>query len=113
VDLDFDLSDDGGAENTAGDEEDTVLRDEHAVHEATSSYDSEDETLMPGSEESGAGEASHTDDDSEDETLMPGEFDLPDEDETLRHDSSEESFEDVFDLTDVEKKENDDDKNKG
>ncbi|MEJ2761473.1 MAG: VWA domain-containing protein [Gammaproteobacteria bacterium] len=69
-------------------------------------YDPEDETFLPGSEETensrgGNVEAKKdTNIDSEDETLLPSELDVPDEDETLRQ--SEESLENFVDLTGVE-----------
>ncbi|MEX2523658.1 MAG: VWA domain-containing protein [Gammaproteobacteria bacterium] len=107
AELGFDLADEGDEDNPADDEEDTLLREDQAGHEG-SSYDSEDETLIPGSEDTVGEGSRNPDDESEDETLMPGEFDFPDEDETLRHDASDESMEDLFDLTDVDKKGNND-----
>ncbi len=103
-DIEFDLSDDVDTAEREEDEEDTILRDEPDGDDE-SSYDSEDETLMPGGEEhSGTEKTREDEDEREDETLMPGEFDLPDEDETLRREASDESIEDLFDLTDLDKK---------
>lgn len=119
AELDFDLSDTGEDDSALEDEEDTVLREDQGGYEEAS-YDPEDETLVPGSEDAGGETSREQADESEDETLMPGEFDLPDEDETLRHDASDESLKDAFDLTDIDKeedddkdKEEDDNKNKG
>jgi len=116
-DLDLDLSD-ADTRTGAGDEDETLMpgqedggqedsgqEDSGQAAEDAAGYDAEDETLIPGSE--GEPEAG-ADVEPEDETLLPGEFDLPDEDETLRDNSSEGSLEDFFDVTDMDNGKNKD-----
>lgn len=110
ADMDFDFSDlDTEEKNTTGAGEITVMPHTGgggATKPGYVAYNPEDETLMPGSEESenrrGGNTESKTgtDTNSEDETLLPGEFDMPDEDETLRQ--SEDPLEDFLDLTGAE-----------
>lgn len=100
-DLDLDLSD-ADTRTGAGDEDETLMpgqEDSGGAVEEIAGYESEDETLMPGIEDS---RDAADDADTEDETLLPGEFDLPDEDETLRDNSAEGSLDDFFDVTDMD-----------
>ena len=110
-DLDLDFSGvDTESEDNSGDEI-TLMPGSYQSKDVTApqrkDYDSEDETLMPGNEDAIAREQAETDE--EDETLLPGDFELPEEEETLRQDSSDESLEDVVDVTgNNDKKENKD-----
>ena len=110
ADLDLDFSDlETDEVSMTGDREDTVMPHTGgggATEPGYHNFAPEDETLLPGSEEAASTRGGDvetetgTDGEKEDETLLPGEFDVPDEDETLRQ--SEEHLEDFFDITGAE-----------
>jgi pSer/pThr/pTyr-binding forkhead associated (FHA) protein len=111
VDIDLDLDFSGVDTESAAESGDniTLMQGAYSGKDVTApqqgEYDSEDETLMPGNEDAIASEQAETD--KEDETLLPGDFETPEEEETLRQDSSDESIEDILDMTgDNKKKEN-------
>lgn len=115
VDLYLGSSGDDGDDSTSEDEKETVVREE-GEHQPMSG--SEDETLASGREDTAETEriappdADGWDSSDDDETLMPGEFDFPDQDETLRSDTSDDSLEDFFDVTDKNGDDKDKDKRK-
>ena len=102
MDLDLDFSGVDTESGTSPGDDITLMPGSVAGEDGTATeqevYDSEDETLMPGNEDAVSGTQEEFD--TEDETLLPGEFELPDEEETLRQDPSAESLEDIFDLAD-------------
>lgn len=126
--LDFDLSgsaDQEEAEEEYGSEDETLMPGVGAplsgVHESDSQdeapeFESEDETLMPGSEGDTPLHGTplpvsepDIEPDIEDETLMPGDFNLPEEDATIRkegtdNDAGLDNFLDIGGMADDEKK---------
>ena len=108
----------GNASNDTDSEEETLIpgyesrTPEKAAQPAAQENDMEDDTLMPG-HESEAKTPPHgtpvpvppetaqpeNDSEKEDETLMPGNFNLPEDDATIRKDSTEDkSFDNFFNI---------------